>query len=104
MKEITTSEFRTKLDNGEKVLVDFFATWCGPCRALMPMLESIQDNYAGLEFVKMDVDKNMDLAMELGIRSVPTVVLFEGTKEINRSTGANSAAFYNKVITESFNI
>ena len=52
----------------------------------------------------MDVDQNMDLAMELGIRSVPTVVLFEGRKEVFRTTGANNKTFYEKVITESFNL
>jgi thioredoxin 1 len=104
MKEINTSEFRTKINNGEKVVVDFFATWCGPCKALIPMLESIQNNYEGVEFVKMDVDKNTDLAIEMGIRSVPTVILFEGTKELKRTTGANSSLFYNKLINETFNI
>jgi thioredoxin 1 len=104
MKEINTSEFRTKINNGEKVVVDFFATWCGPCKALIPMLESIQNNYEGVEFVKMDVDKNTDLAIEMGIRSVPTVILFEGTTELKRTTGANSSLYYNKLINETFNI
>lgn len=104
MRELTTDELKQKLDNGDKVLVDFFATWCGPCKALIPVLESISNNFAGVELIKMDVDQNMDLAMELGIRSVPTVVLFEGRKEVFRTTGANNKTFYEKVITESFNL
>jgi thioredoxin 1 len=104
MRELTTDELKQKLDNGDKVLVDFFATWCGPCKALIPVLESISNDFAGVELIKMDVDQNMDLAMELGIRSVPTVVLFEGRKEVFRTTGANNKTFYEKVITESFNL
>lgn len=104
MRELTTDELTKKLDNGDKVLVDFFATWCGPCKALIPVLESISNDFAGVELIKMDVDQNMDLAMELGIRSVPTVVLFEGRKEVLRTTGANTKTFYEKVITESFNL
>jgi thioredoxin 1 len=104
MRELTTDELKQKLDNGDKVLVDFFATWCGPCKALIPVLESISNDFAGVELIKMDVDQNMDLAMELGIRSVPTVVLFEGRKEVLRTTGANTKTFYEKVITESFNL
>jgi thioredoxin 1 len=104
MRELTTDELKQKLDNGDKVLVDFFATWCGPCKALIPVLESISNDFDGVELIKMDVDQNMDLAMELGIRSVPTVVLFEGTKEVFRTTGANNKTFYEKVITESFNL
>jgi thioredoxin 1 len=104
MRELTTDELKQKLDNGDKVLVDFFATWCGPCKALIPVLESISNDFAGVELIKMDVDQNMDLAMELGIRSVPTVVLFEGKKEVFRTTGANNKTFYEKVITESFNL
>jgi thioredoxin 1 len=104
MRELTTDELKQKLDNGDKVLVDFFATWCGPCKALIPVLESISNDFDGVELIKMDVDQNMDLAMELGIRSVPTVVLFEGKKEVFRTTGANNKTFYEKVITESFNL
>lgn len=104
MRQITTEEFLEKQNKGQKVLVDFFATWCGPCKSLMPVLESIQEDFNGVEFVKMDVDQNMDLAIKLGIRSVPTVALFEGSKEITRSTGANHKGFYTKVINESFNL
>jgi thioredoxin-like negative regulator of GroEL len=54
--------------------------------------------------VKIDVDQNQDLAMSMGVRSVPTVILFEGKKEVFRTTGANTKNFYDKVITESFNL
>jgi len=104
MRQLTTEQLTEKLNNNEKVLVDFFATWCGPCKALVPTLESIQNNYEGVEFVKLDVDQNTDLAMQMGVRSVPTVILFEGKKEVFRATGANTKNFYDKAITQSFNL
>jgi thioredoxin 1 len=104
MRTLTTEELKEKLNNGDKVMVDFFATWCGPCKALIPVLESISNDFDGVEIVKMDVDQNMTLAQELGIRSVPTVILFEGKKEISRTTGANGKGYYEKIITESFNL
>jgi len=54
--------------------------------------------------VKLDVDQNTDLAMQMGVRSVPTVILFEGKKEVFRATGANTKNFYDKAITQSFNL
>lgn len=104
MKQLTIEQLNEKLNNNEKVLVDFFAPWCGPCKVLVPTLESIQDNYVGVEFVKIDVDQNRDIAVEMGVRSVPTVVLFEGKKEVFRTTGANTKSFFHNVITESFNL
>ncbi len=102
MKQITSEELTQKLNSNKKVLVDFFAEWCGPCKTLIPVLESIQNDYDGVEFVKVNVDLNMDLALEMGVRSVPTVILFNGKEELFRTTGANSKSFYDKVITESF--
>ena len=104
LKDIEMANFNEIINQNNKVLIDFFATWCGPCKALVPTLESIQDNYNGVEFVKIDVDQNQDLAMSMGVRSVPTVILFEGKKEVFRTTGANTKNFYDKVITESFNL
>ncbi len=104
MKQITSEELTQKLNSNKKVLVDFFAEWCGPCKTLIPVLESIQNDYEGVEFVKVNVDLNMDLALEMGVRSVPTIVLFNGKEELFRTTGANSKGFYDKIITESFNL
>ena len=66
----------------DKVLVDFYADWCGPCKMLAPNLEKLDYN-----ILKVDVDKFQDLAISYGVMSVPTLILFKGGKEINKSIG-----------------
>jgi thioredoxin 1 len=70
----------------EKVIVDFSATWCGPCKALNPILDEISDS-TDIKVVKIDVDANQELAIEHGIRSVPTMLLFKKGELINRISG-----------------
>ena len=65
----------------DKVLVDFYAEWCGPCKMLAPNLEKLDYN-----ILKVDVDKFQDLAISYGVMSVPTLILFKGGKEINKVT------------------
>ena len=66
----------------DKVLVDFYADWCGPCKMLAPNLEKLDYN-----ILKVDVDKFQNLAISYGVMSVPTLILFKGGKEINKSIG-----------------
>lgn len=68
----------------ERVLVDFYADWCGPCKMLGPVLESVSDS---IKVLKVNVDNNQDLAREYGVMSIPCVVLFEDGKEVKRSVG-----------------
>jgi thioredoxin 1 len=68
----------------EKILIDFFATWCGPCRMLAPVLEKAERN---IKVVKVDTDKFDDLAREYGVMSIPTLVLLEKGKEVKRNIG-----------------
>lgn len=71
------------------VLVDFYATWCGPCRALAPVVEEIAREKGGaLKVVKVDVDDAQEAAASLGVLSVPTLVLFRGGREVWRHVGA----------------
>jgi thioredoxin len=71
------------------VLVDFFTTWCGPCKALSPVVDEIAKDLTGkLKVVKVDLDEAMDLGATLGITSVPTLVLFQDGKEATRRTGS----------------
>ena len=78
--------FEKEVINGEgKVLVDFNATWCGPCRMLKPVLDQIAND--GKKIIAIDVDNERDLAIEYGIQSIPCIILFENGKEIKRSVG-----------------
>ena len=75
------------LDSTEPVLVDFWATWCGPCRMLAPILEELSGQHPELKIVKVDVDENRDLALQYGIESIPTLLVFKGGQMADRSVG-----------------
>ena len=70
----------------EKVVVDFYATWCGPCKMLGPIFESVA-NESDIKFIKVDIDNHEDLCREYKVMSVPTLILFENGKEIKRNIG-----------------
>ena len=98
MENITSEELKTLQSNGEAILVDYFAKWCGPCKSLMPRLAALQSDYPNIKFVSIDVDENMSHAVEAGIRSVPTVIFYKGEEQVNRSTGANPDAYYKDIL------
>lgn len=82
---------KESLQSKKKVLVDFFATWCGPCKMLSPILEEIRDELGDDIIIgKVDVDENFDLARSYGIMSVPTLLLFVGGEESKRIIGLKS--------------
>ncbi|MGP1548564.1 MAG: thioredoxin [Prevotella sp.] len=72
-------------------LVDFFATWCGPCKMMHPVLEQLKDELGeSVRVIKIDVDKNMDLSMQYRIQSVPTLMLFKNGAAVWRQSGVMS--------------
>jgi len=87
--EITNSNFKTEvLDSSSPVLVDFWASWCGPCRMIAPVLEEVAKEKAGTVKVgKINVDEQPQLASQFGVMSIPTLVLFKGGKAVNKSVG-----------------
>lgn len=70
----------------EKIIVDFYATWCGPCKMLGPVFEEVSKN-SDINFVKVDIDEHEQLCREYKVMSVPTLILFENGKEVKRNIG-----------------
>ncbi len=87
MKIIETKEEFEKVLEEKKVLVDFFATWCGPCQMLAPLLEDLAKENSDLTIVKVDVDKASELAISHGVMSIPTLELYENKKLKNKAIG-----------------
>ena len=81
-----SAEFNNETAKG-KVLVDFFATWCGPCKMLSPILEKVAAEHEDLTVLKVDVDEVGDVAAQYGIRSIPTLILFEDGKAVDMKLG-----------------
>ncbi len=82
------SKFNDLINSDTPVLVDFFATWCGPCQMLMPVLKQVKENMGErVTILKIDVDKNKELAAQFQVRGVPTMVLFQNGKQIWRQSG-----------------
>ncbi|MBR2712888.1 MAG: thioredoxin [Bacilli bacterium] len=89
VKQIDTKEFKEVIKEG-KVVVDLFATWCGPCKMLSPILDEISEEITTTKFFKIDVDDNQDVAREYNVMSIPTVLIFENGELINTIVGLRS--------------
>ncbi|MGB0640166.1 MAG: thioredoxin [Myxococcota bacterium] len=86
----TDATFDTDVVNSEiPVLVDFWATWCGPCKAIAPVLDQMANDYENkLSICKVDVDHNQSIAQRFGVRNIPTLLLFKGGQVIDQRVGA----------------
>ena len=95
----------TDIIKSEKpVLVDFFATWCGPCKMLAPILKEVKDSLGErISIIKIDVDKNQQMAAQYQVRGVPTMVLFQNGKQLWRQSGVLSKEEILKTILEKSN-
>ena len=87
-KKITTAEFENEvLKSDAPVIVDFFATWCGPCKMLSPVLDEFSEKHPEIKIVKIDVDEETPLAIKFGVASIPTLILFKNGEAVNTKLG-----------------
>lgn len=85
------SSFETLIQSDKPVLVDFYATWCGPCQMLSPILKDVKDVFKErIAIIKIDVDKNQEIAAHFRVKGVPTMMLFQSGKQIWRQSGVLS--------------
>jgi thioredoxin 1 len=100
LKQLTDATFtQDVLEADGLVLVDFWAPWCGPCRAVAPVLEQIAQRYAGrVTVAKMNVDENPETPGHYGVRSIPTIALFRGGEVIDGVLGAAPEPFFGQML------
>jgi thioredoxin 1 len=99
-----TNSFQDIINSDKPVLLDFFATWCGPCQMLAPVLKNVKDSLGDrITIIKIDVDKNQELASKYQIRGVPTMMLFQNGKSLWRQSGVLTKEQLTEIILQKTN-
>lgn len=103
VNHVSTKNWEAEVIGSDKpVFVDFWAEWCGPCRMVGPAVEQIGKTMSGkIKVAKLNVDENQEIAIKYGVRSIPSLILFKGGKEIGRTVGAAPKETYIKFIENS---
>lgn len=102
--ELSSIELQKKINDGEKLIVKFGASWCGPCSTMKPIFEKVSNtNKKEVQMYTIDVDINRDIAIKLGIRSVPTIKVFNNGNVIDTKVGVLSEGQINGLVNELIN-
>ena len=99
IKHFKTDEFDSAVEQAPLAMVDFWADWCGPCKALSPVIESLAEQYEGKALIgKVNVDEERELAIRFGVMSIPTVVFLKNGREFDRKVGLMPAEAFTQVL------
>lgn len=102
--EISSVELQEKINKGEKIILKLGAQWCGPCKMMKPIFEKVaNDNTTDVQMYTLDVDLNREIAMSLGVRSVPTIKIFNAGEVIDTKVGIQSETQLNDMINTLIN-
>ena len=106
MKKVSYSEFKELQSGNNRVFVDFYADWCGPCKMMLPVLEKISDEMSdtGVTFVKVNADEERELSAEFGVRGIPTFVMIENGEVVKRFSGVKGKEDLTGEIKGVFNV
>lgn len=87
--KLTTENFEQEvLQSAQRVLVDFYADWCGPCKMMAPVIEEVAGEVEDVKVGKLNIDENMEIAQKYGVMSIPTLIVFQNGQEVKRDLGA----------------
>ena len=98
--QIDAAGFNEAIKSESPVLVKLFATWCGPCKMLTPVVEKVADEIKGVAFVELDIDKSPEIPTQLHISGVPTIIMFKNGTELGRLVGYNNEEAVKEFVTK----